>query len=151
MCLNDKKSPIFQALLLDNKASRVLWLGYGEGRRLVSWQTSDSGFDPYIESSRLDLQANPFDMWYFLSFSCEKSTKFSLVGKKNCVISFANGDLSLVSLANDELKPTKTYSTVHGPGGADARTVTVTEKNIYRFESFLSSSCLCKTVRSYRL
>ncbi|VDM80693.1 unnamed protein product [Strongylus vulgaris] len=94
-----------------NIISRLLWLGYSEGRCASLWKRNESDDDvaePFDELCRLSLDVDPFDMCNFTpGLTC---------------VSFNDGSLSVLDNMNDKLTKVKTIESVHGKG--DSRVVT---------------------------
>ncbi|KAK6751492.1 hypothetical protein RB195_003095 [Necator americanus] len=90
--------------------SRLLWLGYSDGRCASLWKRSDGDDDiedPFEELCRLPLDADPFDMC-----TC---------GPGLTCVSFTSGDLSILDNTNDKLIKVKDIKNVHGKG--DSRVI----------------------------
>ncbi|KAL6738282.1 hypothetical protein Aduo_011844 [Ancylostoma duodenale] len=85
--------------------SRVLWLGYSQGRCASLWKRCDSDdevAEPFEELCRLPLDVDPFGMC-----TCTPGL--------TC-ISLTSGDISILNNTNDKLKKVKQIESVHGKG-----------------------------------
>ncbi|EPB66910.1 WD domain, G-beta repeat protein [Ancylostoma ceylanicum] len=84
--------------------SRLLWLGYSQGRCASLWKRCDSGdevAEPFEELCRLPLDVDPFDITCTPGLTC---------------VSLTSGDILILNNTNDKLKKVKQIESVHGKG-----------------------------------
>uniref|UniRef100_A0A1I7XAU6 NR LBD domain-containing protein n=1 Tax=Heterorhabditis bacteriophora TaxID=37862 RepID=A0A1I7XAU6_HETBA len=90
---------ITHAVFIRNDHSRILWLGYSEGRCVALWKRTSDGLDPFDEIDRAKVNCDPYDV---CSLSVDRS----------CV-SFNDGDVVVYEITRDHVKEINRFSSVH--------------------------------------